>query len=110
MAAGKSGKPRARTARRAAERAAEAATRTRDRIARLEPGGSRDWPIVVPSAVVIDARAAALPCTHCGGPLKVLDHDAAVIGDARRREVRARCQRCSRDRVVWFEIVAPAEN
>ena len=103
-------KPRARTERRAADRAAQAVTRTRDRIARLEPGGARDWPIVVDSAVVIEARAAALPCGHCGGPLKVLDHDARAVDDQRRREVRARCQRCSRDRTLWFEIVAPADN
>lgn len=103
-------KPRVRTERRAADRAAEAVTRTRDRIARLEPGGARDWPIVVDSAVVIDARAAATPCAHCGGPLKVLDHDARAVDDQRRREVRARCQRCSRDRTLWFEIVAPADN
>ena len=44
------------------------------------------------------------------GELKVIDHDAGVIGDARRREIRARCQRCSRDRTLWFEIVAPADN
>lgn len=102
--------PRARTERRAAERAAAAATRTRERIATLEPGGSRDWPIVVPSAVVIEARAAATPCAHCAGPLKVLAHDARALDDARRREVRARCQRCDRERTLWFEIVEPAAN
>lgn len=103
-------KPRARTERRAADRATAAATRTRARIAQLEPGGSRDWPLVVPSAAVIEARAAATPCAHCAGPIKVIDHDARVMDDARRREVRARCQRCGRDRTLWFEIVAPAEN
>ena len=51
-------KPRARTERRAADRAAQAVTRTRERIARLEPGGTRDWPIVVASAVVIDHKKA----------------------------------------------------
>ncbi|MBK9036166.1 MAG: hypothetical protein IPL61_33810 [Myxococcales bacterium] len=103
-------KPRARTERRAADRAAQADVRARERIARLEPGGAREWPIVVPSAVVIEGRAAATLCGHCAGPLKVIDHDLAVIDDARRRQVRARCQRCSRDRTLWFEIVAPAEN
>ena len=102
--------PRARTERRAAERETAAATRTRERIARLEPGGSRDWPLVVASASVIEARAAATPCAHCAGPIKVLEHDARAIDDARRREVRARCQRCSRDRTLWFEIVEPSAN
>ncbi|MEZ4398536.1 MAG: hypothetical protein R3B06_00850 [Kofleriaceae bacterium] len=102
--------PRARAARRQADRAVAAATKTRDRIARLEPGGSAAWPITVPSAVVIEARAAALPCARCGGPLVVTAHDAQAAGDVRRRVVHARCNRCSAPRTVWFEVVAPVDN
>jgi hypothetical protein len=100
---------RPRTARREADRAGAALVRTRDRIAQLEPGGSPDWPIALESAVLVERRAASIPCPRCAGPVTVITHDARATTDARRREVIARCQRCSHARSVWF-VITPAER
>ena len=103
-------KPRPRTARREAEREAAMQAQTRERIARLEPGGAADWPITVESAVLIERRAEAMKCIHCAGELEVKDHDAKVIGESRRRIVGAKCRRCGAARTIWFAIVEPVEN
>ncbi len=103
-------KPRPRTAKREAERANAAVAATRERIARLEPGGAADWPITVESAVLVERRAAELPCTQCGGELEVKEHDAKVVGESRRRIVAAKCRRCGTVRTIWFAIVEAVEN
>jgi len=43
--------------------------------ASLLPGGSRDRPIKVSSASVIEVRAQALTCPHCGvGTYRIVEH------------------------------------
>lgn len=97
-------KPSDRAARRAAERAAEKLFVAREKLARLEPGGSPDNPIEVPSASVIEPRATAMPCLRCEGESKVVEHVATTAGESRVRIVRTRCVRCGAGREVCFRI------
>jgi predicted RNA-binding Zn-ribbon protein involved in translation (DUF1610 family) len=103
-------KVRPRTARREAQRQADVIERTRDRIVRLQPGGSADWPITVESAVLVERRAAEFKCTQCGDELDIKSHDAKVVGTSRRRIVGASCRSCGHVRTLWFTIVEPVEN
>ena len=100
----------ARTERRAQERAehkeARQLVRDRERLAQLTEGGSRDHPVVVPAASVIDGRARARPCPQCAGELRVEAH-RAVDG---LRALDVRCQQCGVPRVVWFRIVVQELN
>lgn len=97
-------KPSDRAARRAAERAAEKLFAAREKLARLEPGGSPDNPIEVPSASVIEPRASAMPCLRCEGETRVVEHEATTVGEGRGRVVRTRCVRCGARREVCFRI------
>jgi hypothetical protein len=97
-------KPSDRAARRASERAAEKLSVAREKLARLEPGGSVDNPIEVPSASVIEPRASAMPCPRCEGERKVVEHTAATAGERRVRVVRVRCVRCGAVREVYFRV------
>jgi hypothetical protein len=87
------------------EKAFESALRVerdRERLASLLPGGSPDRAIVVSSAAVIEARTTALPCPHCGGHYRVLEHTRPWAGV---RRVDAACRHCSAPRTLWFRIV-----
>jgi hypothetical protein len=106
---------RPRSARREVDRVQAERARTRHRIARLEPGGSPDWPITVESAVLVERRALELKCTQCAengttADLDVNDHEARTVGDLRRRLVNAKCKTCGTVRPIWFAIVEPLEN
>jgi hypothetical protein len=101
---------RPRNARRQVDRAQAAIAHNKDRIARLEPGGSPDWPIAVVSAVLVERRAAEIPCIQCGSTLDVQNHQAKTFGDVRRRVVHAKCMQCSQARDIWFVIAEPIEN
>jgi hypothetical protein len=65
--------------------------------------------MVVPSASVIEGRAAALPCPHCGpGPEgRILEHTRPV---PRLRRVDVACRHCSLQRTLWFTISTPELN
>ena len=96
----------ARTERRAQERAEHKEARQLVRLAQLTEGGSREHPVVVPAASVIDGRARARPCPQCAGELRVEAH-RAVDG---LRALDVRCQQCGVPRVVWFRIVVQELN
>ena len=79
----------------------------REQLARLSRGGSRELPIAVVSAAVIEVRASALPCPHCGGSYRLDEH----VAPARAlRRVDVRCRQCSRARSLWFRIVDREPN
>lgn len=78
----------------------------RELLAQLTPGGSRSRPIEVSSASVIEPRAMALPCPHCGGEHRIHEH-VRIDG---LRLVDVTCRRCSAPRALWFRIVSEEPN
>jgi len=99
-------KPRARTERRIDERKARQLVRDKQRLALLEPGGSPERPIDVPTSSVIPVRARATPCPLCGGSLR-LDEETA---QQRLRAAHMTCQRCGVKRQLWYQLSTAAPN
>jgi hypothetical protein len=97
-------RPSARTERRERERAAEKLGRDRERLARLEPGGTPARPVVVESSSQIEPHALGMPCLRCDGVMRLDEHAAVTVDGARLRQVRTRCERCDARREVWFSI------
>jgi hypothetical protein len=77
--------------------------RDREWLARMSRGGTHERPIEVASAAVVEVRANALACPHCGGSYRLRDHVAP--GGALRR-VDVTCRQCSRERALWFRLVS----
>lgn len=98
-------KKRPRTERREAERSASKLADARERLAKLEPGGTIELPITVPTASVIETRAVSLRCLRCEGELKVDEH--VVVRGSGVRDVRLACRACGTRRSVYFKIVEP---
>jgi len=104
-------KPRARTERRALARSEEKLIALRERLFQHEAGSTSANPIVVPSASVVEARAAGTLCPRCQTGLRVEAHEAVSADPQRRlRRVRARCPRCGGPRTLWFELQTPKLN
>lgn len=75
----------------------------RERLAEVRPGGSPATAMPVPSAAVIEPRAvAAMPCPHCGGQYRILEHTRPV---APLRRLDVECRHCGTPRALWFRIV-----
>jgi hypothetical protein len=100
-------KLRARTLRRQEERSLVKQARDRERLVRLEPGGSAERPIELESASQVEVHARSLPCARCAGDLRIEEHVACVVGEQRLRRVRLSCPRCGAQREAWFRL-APA--
>lgn len=76
--------------------------------ASLLPGGSRDRPIRVSSASVVEVRTQALTCPHCGvGTYRIVEHVAPA---AAVRRVDVTCRHCSTPRSLWFRLVLDELN
>ena len=99
-------KPRARTVRRIAERDARRLVLVREQLALIQPGGSPERPIEVPSAAVVESRARSKPCPQCEGELEVKDHQR----EAGLRVVTLTCRQCHAPRQLWFRIVEDGPN
>ena len=99
-------KPRARTLRREQARSNEKLARDREKLARLETGGSPDRPVVLESASQIEVHARTLRCPRCEGDLHIEEHEAPTVGERRLRLVRMVCPRCGARREAWFRIEA----
>ena len=80
---------------------------TREQLASLAAGGSPERPITVTSAAVIEPRTMSMPCTHCGGEYRILEHTARWH---RVRRVDAQCRHCSAPRTLWFRLVDHEAN
>lgn len=77
-------------------------------LASLLPGGSRERPIRVASASVVEVRTAALTCPHCGiGTYRIAEHVAPA---AALRRVDVTCRHCSKPRSLWFRLVPQELN
>ena len=96
--------PRGRTERRARGRLHEKLVRDLERLARLEPGGSPDRPIVIDSPAIVDIRAVAKPCPLCDGPLKLEEHAADEIDGTRLRIATVACTQCGVRRKLYFRL------
>jgi len=99
-------KTSARAERRSAARASEKLVLARQKLARLEPGGAAERPLVVESASVVEARASGEACLACGARVRVVDHSVETSAGQRLRVVRVRCLVCGSDRTFYFRIGA----
>ncbi len=72
----------------------------RERLARLEPGGSAERPIDVESASQIEPRALGTPCLRCDGPYRLDDHTV----DRDVRVVSVHCGHCGAGRVLYYRV------
>jgi hypothetical protein len=80
----------------------------RERLAALERGGSRERPIEVASAAVVEVRVGAMTCPRCGiGSYRVAEHVAPAAG---LRRVEVACRQCSVPRSLWFRLVERETN
>jgi hypothetical protein len=80
----------------------------REQLAALRPGGSRATPMQVVSASVIESRATtSMPCPHCGGQYRVLEHTRPV---PQLRRLDVECRHCATPRALWFTIVDREPN
>jgi hypothetical protein len=79
--------------------------RDREKLLRLEPGGSPARPIEVSSASLVEPKVALVHCPECDAPLAVNEHAAVVRAGVRLREVSAVCRVCGVPRTLWFRIV-----
>jgi hypothetical protein len=95
---------RKRAERRAAERAAEKLAEQRVKLFFASDGGSIDRPLVLESASLVEPRALAQPCPRCGGPLRLLSHDAVAKGASLLRAARTRCGLCASEWTSWFLV------
>jgi ribosomal protein L44E len=93
-----------RSARRSDERALKKVLDDRERLFRLEPGGSAERPVDVPSASVVEVHALAVRCPRCGGAHEILEHAAVSHDGARLRQVRLRCRQCGSERELFFRL------
>jgi ribosomal protein S27AE len=103
-------RPSARAERRAAERALDKLTHDRERLARMEPGGTPEHPIDVVSASLVDVRAKALRCPRCDVPMQLEDHTAETVEGARLRVARLKCARCGATRTAYFRVASAMPN
>ena len=96
-----------RTARRARERAARDLVADREKLARLEPGGSRERPIELTSAAVVEPRVRSMHCPQCDGDYAIDDHQSPSSG---LRRVDVTCRLCHVKRALWFRLVPSGPN
>jgi len=101
---------RDRTVRREADRDAKKALHDRLALARLEPGGAPERPIVLVSASLVEPTARAMPCPACAATVRVHDHTAELLGGKRLRVVRVDCARCGFAGSRYFTIAEPLPN
>lgn len=103
-------KERPRTQRRRDERSARDLVRDKEKLARMERGGSPERPIEVDTSSVIDGRARSTPCPLCEGSLIWNEQTAERIGGEILRAVHLVCARCHAPRTFWYRIVTTGPN
>lgn len=95
---------RSRTVRREQDREVEKLIEAREKLAKLEVGGTLQRPIEVQTASVIETRAVSFSCLRCEGALRVHEHRAMHEG----REVELACKACGAHRTLYFRVVMPS--
>jgi predicted RNA-binding Zn-ribbon protein involved in translation (DUF1610 family) len=99
-----------RSQRRADARRSAKDVRDRERLARLESGGTPEHPIDVISASLVEAKARSMVCPVCGAFVRVDEHAARSINEVPLRLAHVSCPMCGHRRVVYFAIRAPLPN
>ena len=102
------GRKGGRAERRERARVRERLARELDRLARLEPGGAAERPLVIDSPVLVEMRALAKPCPRCGGSCRLEAHTAEVIDGVRLRVAHVACTSCGARRAIYFRLAAPS--
>jgi len=90
------------------ERLSPELAQARERLARVEAGGSPARPIEVESASQIEVRATSTPCLRCQGPNRLDDHTAETLDGHAVRVVSVHCHHCGAPRVLYFRVAAAA--
>jgi hypothetical protein len=101
---------RPRRKQRERDRALRKEVRRTEKLAADLPGASPGHPLDVPSASVIDTKARATPCIHCGGDLDPRGDRATSTARGILREVALVCRRCHAPRTLWFRIQPAGGN
>ena len=101
-------KQRPRTQRRIDERTARDLVRTKEKLFKLETGGSRERPHVVSSAAVIEVRVEQLPCVQCEAANYRINEHVSVEAGLRRLDII--CRNCGAPRSMWFRIANDEPN
>jgi len=104
-------------------RAAAPGLRARRRRAKLEgelerrtesaldaPGATPERAVVLPSASVVEVRAASESCPVCGERSFVERHVVETFGGRALRVVWLKCKRCGHRRPFYAQIDAPVVN
>ena len=78
-----------------------------DRLARLQPGGAPERPLVIESPALVEVVAGAVPCPLCGGTLRLDEHTAETVEGVRLRVAYLACTLCGTKRQRYFRLVAP---
>jgi hypothetical protein len=94
--------------RRAQARVREKLARELEALARLEPGGAPDKPLLIDSPVLVDTRAVAKPCLLCGGSMRLDAHTAEVVDGVRLRVASVVCTACGTSRAIYFRLDEPS--
>jgi hypothetical protein len=102
--------PRKRSVAREDARRIAQGLRDRERLARLEAGGTPDHPIVVVSASLVEPKARALPCIACGAAVRIEEHAAKTIQGVALRLAHTSCAMCEHERTIYFAISPPLVN
>jgi hypothetical protein len=103
-------KPRARTLSRELIRRHDKLLDDRERLARLEAGGSAELPIVLEAASQLPLRAESHACLRCEGALRYVEDRVVERRGELRRAASVECKRCGTRRELWFQISAPMLN
>jgi hypothetical protein len=79
-------------------------------LVRIVDGGSRDRPIVVDTASLVEPTAAGEPCLRCGETTRAMEHEVERYMGEPLRVVRIRCRGCGYERPVYVRIAPVAVN
>lgn len=97
---------RPRTLRRALDHKLRKLAAEREKLARLEPGGSAERPLEIASASVVEARAERESCFACGGAMRCTEHRV----ERGLRVATVKCKECGRERRHYFRLTTPTLN
>jgi hypothetical protein len=99
---------RTRTIKRQARAANDRAVQAKRKLYDLEPGGSPERPIEVPTPALVEPKSKSLACPRCGELFAVDEHAAHADRNGRLREAKLFCHLCGERRSLWFRVVPPS--